>query len=537
MNFRRNLVIGGGIIVAAAATMASGPPAAQAQSSTTAAISAPATPSGTENELTELRANQQLLQRRLDQLEQIAQVGVAHPHLPTGTASLAGSFPRSFLIPGTDTSIAIGGRVILSATEFFHGGNPNTSNGSNTGSYGTASIPGLPLNGSAASKRSNDVFYMNSQESRLFFETRTPTALGEAKTYIEFDFHGCTASGTNCSGLTTFVNPLLPRLRLAYATLGPWMFGQNWGIGTDLAAFPEAFDFTGIVGTWGRGRVPEASYTFAIPTIAGNASLQVGLMMPVATMSTPQGEIANDTNMALGINGGGALGENPLKNEWPQPAFALTWHQPWGHVQLHADLQEYYLNDGLFLNRSYLGGGGGASGSFKLWGRDNLGWSVSAGKGESTTNSGGGPGNWFSGLVSNFGGAGAGCYGAVASVSCPGGGVNTAATAGLVKVALPGSFNANLNYQHWWTPTVRSTFNIGYQDQTINTTLIGSDPKGVALLGSFYNRSEILGLANLIWSPVPFVDTGFEFFYGARQTFSHARGSEIGLDYNFVMKF
>ena len=495
---------------------------------------APAT--STTNELNQLRANQQLLQRRLDQLEQVAQVGTAKPILPPGTASLAGSFPRSFLIPGTDTSIAIGGRVILSATEFFHGGNPNTSNGSNTGSYGTASIPGLPLNGSAASKRSNDVFYMNSQESRLFFETRTPTALGEAKTYIEFDFHGCTASGANCSNLTSFVNPLVPRLRLAYATLGPWMFGQNWGIGTDLAAFPEAFDFTGIVGTWGRGRVPQASYTFAIPTIAGNASLQVGLMMPVATMSSPQGEIANDTN-GLGTLGGGALGENPLKNEWPQPAFALTWHQPWGHVQLHADLQEYYLNDGLFLNRSYLGGGGGASGSFKLWGRDNLGWSVHAGKGESTTNSGGGPGNWFSGLVSNFGGAGAGCYGAVASVSCPGGGVNTAATAGLVKVALPGNFGANLNYQHWWTPTVRSTFNIGYQDQTINTTLIGSDPKGVALLGSFYNRSEILGLANLIWSPVPFVDTGFEFFYGARQTFSHARGSEIGLDYNFVMKF
>ena len=62
------------------------------------------------DELSDLRANQQLLQQRLDQL---AQVGVAHPQLPPGTQTIAGSFPRSFLIPGTDTSIQIGGFVSI----------------------------------------------------------------------------------------------------------------------------------------------------------------------------------------------------------------------------------------------------------------------------------------------------------------------------------------------------------------------------------------------------------------------------------------
>src|SRR5579864_2162547 len=68
------------------------------------------------DELSDLRANQEVLQRRLDQL---AQVGTAKPQLPPGSATIAGSFPRSFLIPGTDTSIQIGGFIDLSASYFF----------------------------------------------------------------------------------------------------------------------------------------------------------------------------------------------------------------------------------------------------------------------------------------------------------------------------------------------------------------------------------------------------------------------------------
>src|SRR5579863_3547812 len=77
------------------------------------------------DELSDLRANQEVLQRRLDQL---AQVGTAKPQLPPGSATIAGSFPRSFLIPGTDTSIQIGGYIDLSAAYFFTGGG-NNSNG------------------------------------------------------------------------------------------------------------------------------------------------------------------------------------------------------------------------------------------------------------------------------------------------------------------------------------------------------------------------------------------------------------------------
>jgi hypothetical protein len=544
MKIPRNVAIAAGLAALAAAPFAIGTsPAWAGGPATTAASASAATttqePTG-QDELTQLRANQQLLQRRLDQLEQIAQVGVAHPHLPPGTASLAGSFPRSFLIPGTDTSIEIGGRVVFDMTEWFHGGNPNIANSSNSSGYGNATISGIPLAGHGATSKNNWVFYQNVQNSRLFVETRTPTALGEAQTHIEFDFADCTAGGgagaNDCSNLTTFVNPLIPRLRLAYATLGGFMFGQNWGIGTDLAAAPESFDSTGIVGMWGTGRVPEASYTWKVPTIAGEASLEVGLVMPESTMGTPSGEIANDTAAVGAItatstksgdgctNCNATLASDPLKNSWPAPAFALTFHQPWGHIQLHGAFHEIYIDDGAGLNRSYLVGGGGASGSFRLWGKDNFGWSVHGGAGDFQFSGDGSPGAYFPSLFTNYGSASAGCYGA--AVAC----VPAAPTSpASVRFSVPTNVGLDGNVQHWWTPTVRSTLNLGYEHENVDTALVGATDT--------YNSTEVLGLANLIWSPVPFVDTGVEFFYGYRRTAASHSGDAYGLDYSFVMKF
>src|SRR5215831_21426249 len=77
-------------------------------------------PPASADELADLRANQELLQRRIDQLAQLPQQkvapGVAGPmgtEAIPGQAIIGGSFPRSFLIPGTDTSIRIGGFVDL----------------------------------------------------------------------------------------------------------------------------------------------------------------------------------------------------------------------------------------------------------------------------------------------------------------------------------------------------------------------------------------------------------------------------------------
>ena len=63
------------------------------------------------DELADLRANQELLQRRIDQLAQVPPPPPAPPGGPGGPV-LAGSFPRSFVIPGTEVSLRIGGQGV-----------------------------------------------------------------------------------------------------------------------------------------------------------------------------------------------------------------------------------------------------------------------------------------------------------------------------------------------------------------------------------------------------------------------------------------
>src|SRR2546430_3720840 len=69
------------------------------------------------DELGDLRANQELLQRRIDQLAQVPPPPAPGPGGPV----LAGSFPRSFVIPGTEVSLRIGGQGVGSVLWFLKG--------------------------------------------------------------------------------------------------------------------------------------------------------------------------------------------------------------------------------------------------------------------------------------------------------------------------------------------------------------------------------------------------------------------------------
>src|SRR5580700_1358808 len=73
------------------------------------------------DELSDLRVNQQALQDRLDQLAQQPGQSPFPANAPPGTPVVNGSFPRSFLIPGTDTSLRIGGFVQGQVVYFIRG--------------------------------------------------------------------------------------------------------------------------------------------------------------------------------------------------------------------------------------------------------------------------------------------------------------------------------------------------------------------------------------------------------------------------------
>jgi len=86
----------------------------------------------------DLQVNQQLLNTRIDQLAAVGQQPGAgnqfsiDQNSATGAAVTAGSFPRSILIPGTDTSIKIYGQITEILDYWMDGANPNPGTPANS---------------------------------------------------------------------------------------------------------------------------------------------------------------------------------------------------------------------------------------------------------------------------------------------------------------------------------------------------------------------------------------------------------------------
>src|ERR1700691_1302299 len=135
--------------------------------------------------------------------------------VPNANVSGQGSFPGSFLVPGTSTSFAVHGIVYAEIDRQFGmtGGGDTAVNGARFQAPGSS---GAQL----ADHAMNGGTYLGDKATRPNIETRTPTAYGELKTYIEFDFNQ--TAGTMLSG-----NQDAVRLRQAYGTLGPWLAGQT----------------------------------------------------------------------------------------------------------------------------------------------------------------------------------------------------------------------------------------------------------------------------------------------------------------------
>src|SRR6266478_1084746 len=278
------------------------------------------------DELADLRANQELLQRRLDQLSQAlaapAGTGYGIPGAygtapATGVPMAGGSFPRSFLIPGTDTSIRVGGFVDETIDYWLQNGpatGSQTTTLGATGNLGTQNldvhgqtVPGLNGNANGVvpvqigHSRGNGVFYQSPRESRLNFETRTPTAWGESRTFIEFDFAGCTSF--SCQTLTHVGDNLAFRFRYGYATLGGFLAGQANSNFSDPDANGETLDFGGPVGQAGVVRIPQIRYTIAGPW---GSAWSVSLETPDTDLATPVGLVEQDSNTGAAPGGPGA---------------------------------------------------------------------------------------------------------------------------------------------------------------------------------------------------------------------------------------
>lgn len=138
-----------------------------------------------------------------------------------------GDIKGSIKIPGTDTSLAIGGYAKLDAVF------------SNVGAFGSAygdqylMLATIPVK--AARLGENSQTTLHAKESRFWFKSYTPSAYGDINTYLEFDLYGAADS-------------YLPRLRHAYGSMGGFLGGQTWTTFLNQSAIPETLDVGSSVG-------------------------------------------------------------------------------------------------------------------------------------------------------------------------------------------------------------------------------------------------------------------------------------------------
>ena len=516
----------------------------------------------------DLQINQQLLDTRIDQLAAVGQqpgggaLFSVDQNRAAGAAATAGSFPRSILIPGTDTSIKIYGQITEILDYYMTGGNPNQGTPWNTTVSDNGQLQSIPLKNTVARARSNGIFGQSPRESKIGFETRTPTPLGEARTVFEFDWAGTTAAGISSSDPTSVSDNLLPRLRYAYGTLGGLLAGQATSNFSDPDANGETLDFGGNVGEPGRVRIPQVRYT--MPAWWG-ASLSVSAEQPETILGTPVGTEASDagfiptatTTCPTAAPGSVStataatcttsvltVGQTPLNPaKTTSPDFTVAWYlpQPWGHVDLSGVLRPGIdVDDGHYFDKQYIGFGGHFGIDVKPgW----LGWV----KDDIITHFV--IGNTIGPYLNSSGNIDlATNYGAASTSTVPGtyGGVNgptSAASAANIIFHTVQSMGAEVGYQHWWLDNLRSNINAGFNAQygipiklvNANGTTAGAASSGGQ--ADSINKELISAHVNLIWNPVSFVDIGLEYVWGQRTVLNNQTATQNVFISKFAFRF
>ena len=275
------------------------------------------------------------------------------PAAPTGQG--AGSFPQSFLIPGTNTSLSLYGKVQMSIHDNI--GSQHTSEATPAPTVGAPGLNSLLMEGPGAAGGTNfsQVFRAihgglreSAASTNFAFETRTPSDLGEIKTVTLVDF-GLLATQGNYTGAgvtATSLNPKvgagnnsIPRIQWAYGTLGPWLFGQYNSAWADPLLFAPDIGDQNQVGPMQTVNIrrPQIRYTYLVGngiSLSGSLkSMNTGAQYCQATATATCIGTATLAPAAIASSGSdntdvaaGGLVNLPSFNT------GVAWDQPWGHL-------------------------------------------------------------------------------------------------------------------------------------------------------------------------------------------------------------
>ena len=285
-------------------------------------------------EIDDLKAQIKALMERLDALEarekKMKADMMAAQEAAQKKAVATGDFPGSWKMPGSNTSVSFSGYVKLDAIYDF-----DQDMGDSFEGYGDKIL----LDGEEGGNRN---FSMHAKQTRLRFDSLTPTKAGKLKTRIETDFY----YGSNRL-----------RMRHAYASLGSVLAGQTWSILGDENTYADTIDFEGPVGVVAP-RKPQLRYTQAM---GKNLTAQVAIEAPGGPT-------------ILKTAGGTASSQNRL----PNLLAALRLKTGWGAINVSGLLGQVLYEDGaveesLTINALHLGANIGLGKDTRLWGTFNVG--------------------------------------------------------------------------------------------------------------------------------------------------------------------
>jgi len=409
-----------------------------------------------------MQAQQKAMQAKLDAAGKVAAAAPAS----AGQAVVGGDIPGSFKLPGSKTSIQIGGYVkgLVAYNERGPLGDPA---GSDTQLVAST----IPLSNAPDSALRKNYWKESAKESRITFRTNTPSDYGLITTFIEADFYGTagTEQSTNSHNL---------RLRHAWATFGNFGAGQFWSNMANLTSPVETVDFTPQSGTFGGLRQPSIRWTQ--PTSYGFWSVALEnpdsrFVNTAGVASSPDNDKSLDANAKIHFKAG--PGEFEVVGAYQNQSTA-----------------EAALAPAVTTGRNFriAGWGGAVSGYISTFGDyDRILFSISA-----TKDGGRFQGGRFPDALLVTTGTGAATTGVLK-------GIDTTAWM--------------LAYRHRWTPTLRSTLAHSYTSAKIPD---GLTTAGKDLTDNRYTSTHL----NLIWSPTPMTDFGMEIMKADRRVVSGLTG-------------
>lgn len=410
----------------------------------------------------EMSADELALRDRLTKVEEELQ---RPPDTPENVLT-AGDFPGSIRIPGTGMASKIGGNVRLGVVDSL---DPIGS----TDRFVTGSIP---VNEDELGGDFNEGFVISAKRSRLNWDMRLDSSVGQFRAFVEGDFAG---SAGNSDVL---------RLRHAYGQYNRFVLGQTWSTLMDTAAIPEDVDFEGLNAQL-NVRQPELRWTKGL-----------GNNRPFAlAFEDPAPDITGGTGVS----------------QFPDTIARISKSGDWGHLQLGGIIRSIVGiptdeegNEVTTESVSQFGWGASFSGNLatRRWDRrDNFKFQV---------NFGDGLGRYINDL---------GTVGGFDAIFDP---VNRELQA--INV-----FSSYVAFQHWWKrnplglfKAVRSTFVYGYV-QVEDLEIMPAD---------FY-RSTQRAYANWLWSPISQIDLGIEFLWGERKNQDRRKARARQLQFVATFRF